>query len=115
MAHVLFLQQALCMDRGRVLRGSAALSRSQETSTKGVKLYTVPGYHIHTQAVNNYRKPPFEPDLTLLLFSTKFGDRLVCLCYSLRGVQGVAALHLYNNVNAFPRYQTLGLYSSTNF
>jgi len=29
--------------------------------------------------------------------------------------EGVTALYLYNNVNAFPRYQTLGLYSKINF
>ena len=100
----------------RVRRDSAALPRSQEARTMGWSCMPSPditsAVQFKTQAVNNYPKPPFEPDLRLPFSPPSLETGLFP---PVTTSEGVTALYQYNNVNAFPRYQTLGLYSKINF
>ena len=100
----------------RVRRESAALPRRQEASTMGWSCIPSPditsAVQFKTQAVNNYPKTAF-----WTWPYASFSPRSLETALFLPGTacEGVTALYLYNNVNAFPRYQTLGLYSKINF
>lgn len=98
----------LCVQLTRVRRGTQLHYHAVRKQAQwGETVYRPPditsAVQFKTRAVNNYRKPPFEPD-PKRPFLPEVSE--TCLFPSVPASEGVAALYLYNTVNPRPRDQT---------